>query len=152
MGLWRFLCGLSAWCAWASAAAAPIMEVSAPVTYFGMCDASAGVALASNLFAVANAEDNVVRTYQIDRTNAPLKMVDLSSFLHVDRKWPETDLEGAAWVGDWIFWTGSHGRNRDGAFRASRHRLFATRVEKSGDTLRLAPAGRPYANLLYDLA
>jgi len=152
MGSWQSLCWFGAWFAVTGAAAAPIMEVSAPASYFGMCDASAGVALATNLFAVANDEDKVVRTYRIDQTNAPVQTADLSSFLRVDRKWPETDLEGAAWLGDRIFWIGSHGRNRDGAFRGSRHRLFATRLENSGGTLRLAPVGRPYVNLLNDLA
>src|SRR6185295_20341556 len=146
MGSWQSLCWFGAWFAVTGAAAAPIMEVSAPASYFGMCDASAGVALATNLFAVANDEDKVVRTYRIDQTNAPVQTADLSSFLRVDRKWPETDLEGAAWLGDRIFWIGSHGRNRDGAFRGSRHRLFATRLENSGGTLRLAPVGRPYVN------
>ncbi|HEY2950970.1 MAG TPA: DUF3616 domain-containing protein [Verrucomicrobiae bacterium] len=152
MGIGKNICWLGAWLAVASAAAAPIMEVSAPAVYFGMCDASAGVALATNLFAVANDEDNVVRTYRTDRTNGPVQTADLSSFLRVDRKWPETDLEGAAWLGDWIFWIGSHGCNRDGEFRESRHRLFATRLEKTGATLRLAPVGRPYPNLVNDLA
>src|ERR1051325_1639510 len=152
MGKGRHFGWLGAWLAVATATAAPFMEVSAAASYRGMCDASAGVALSSNLFAVANDEDNVVRTYRIDHTNAPVQSADLSSFLRVDGKWPETDLEGAAWLGDWIFWIGSHGRNRDGEYRESRHRLFATRLEKSGGTLRLAPVGRPYAHLLDDLA
>ena len=37
-------------------------------------------------------------------------------------------LSGAAWLGDRIFWIGSHGRNRDGKYRASRHRFFAVRI------------------------
>jgi hypothetical protein len=125
--------------------------VSLPTIYFGMCDASAGVALATNVFAVANDEDNVVRLYQIDRTNGPVGGVDLSSFLRVDRGWPETDLEGAAWIGDWIFWIGSHGRNHDGKARLSRQRLFATRMMRTNGIVRLVPVGKPYMNLLSDL-
>jgi hypothetical protein len=152
MGLWQILGWLGAgFAVGAVAADRPVMELSPPSLYFGMCDASAGVALATNLFAVGNDEDNVIRTYRIDRTNAPVQTTNLSSFLRVDWRWPETDLEGAAWLGDWIFWLGSHGRNRDGAFRESRHRLFATRLEKTGDTVRLVPVGRPYQNLLSDL-
>src|ERR1051325_4079976 len=97
MGKGQFLAWLGAWLVVGNAAATPVMDVSAPASYFGMCDASAGVALASNLFAVANDEDNIVRTYRIDRTNAPVQTANLSSFLRVEVKWPETDLEGAAW-------------------------------------------------------
>jgi hypothetical protein len=69
----------------------------------------------------------------------------------VDPVRPETDLEGAAWLDDRIFWIGSHGRNRDGKFRASRDRFFATTVEKTTQGGRLVPVGKPYTRLLIDL-
>ncbi len=125
--------------------------VSPPTAYHGMCDASAGVAIGEELFAVANDEDNAIRVYRVGRGEGPIDSFDFSTFLKVDPKWPETDLEGAAWLEDRIFWIGSHGRNRDGKFRASRDRFFATRVEKTAQGARLVPAGKPYGRLLDDL-
>jgi len=116
-----------------------------------MCDASAAVALDEDLFAVANDEDNTIRTYSARRGGTPIETLNLSPFLRVDPKRPETDLEGAAWLDDQIFWIASHGRNHDGKFRASRDRFFATRLIRTNNTVRLAPVGRPYRTLLLDL-
>src|SRR5258705_7833365 len=90
--------------------------LSEPTLYRGMCDASAAVALDEDLFAVANDEDNTIRTYSAKRGGAPIETLNLSPFLRVDPKRPETDLEGAAWLDDQIFWIASHGRNHDGKF------------------------------------
>ena len=76
---------------------------------------------------------------------------DLSEFLDVDQKRPETDLEGAAWLGDRIFWITSHGRNREGKFRESRHRFFATTVQKTNDGVCLRTVGKAYTGLLRNL-
>jgi len=126
-------------------------RLSEPIIYREMCDASAAVALDDDLFAVANDEDNTIRTYSAKRGGAPVETLNLSQFLQVDPKRPETDLEGAAWLDDKIFWIASHGRNHDGKFRASRDRFFATRVIRTNNTVRLAPVGRPYRTLLLDL-
>jgi hypothetical protein len=131
--------------------AAPATLVSTQATWFGMCDASGAVALGTNLFAVANDEDNAIRVYQLDRPGVPVQSIELSSFLAVDPKKPETDLEGATWLGDSIFWITSHGQNRSGKYRSSRHRLFATRVVNSPKGVRLVTVGRPYTDLLTDL-
>lgn len=153
MAEWKLSFSLSAWLCLGVALgrAAPEVSVSAPTTWLGMCDASAGVALGTNYFAVANDEDNAIRIFQLDRPGRPVQSVDLSRFLGVDPGKPETDLEGAAWLGDTIFWIGSHGQNRQGKFRTSRHRLFATRVEPGPGGPRLVPVGRPYSGLLLDL-
>ena len=37
-----------------------------------MCDASAGVELTDTIVAVADDEDNVIRTYDVERGGAPL--------------------------------------------------------------------------------
>jgi hypothetical protein len=125
--------------------------VSTPTSYYGMCDASAAVALGPDLFAVGNDEDNTLRIYRAGAGGGPpVQSSDLSGFLKVDKKFPESDLEGAAWLGNRVFWITSHGRNRDGKFRESRHRFFATTVENTGGTVRLVPAGVPYARLLHD--
>jgi len=125
--------------------------ISPGTIYHGMCDASAGVALDDKLFAVGNDEDNTLRIYRLGQGGRPVQSFDLSPFLKVDLKSPETDLEGAAWLGDRIFWIGSHGRNRDGKYRDSRHRFFAINVQKTKEGPRIVPVGRPYTKLLRDL-
>lgn len=123
-------------------------NVSRPTTYFGMCDASAGVALNSRLFAVANDEDNAIRVYSADHGGAPRRSYDVSRFIGVDARRPESDLEGACRVGNRIYWITSHGQNREGEFRSSRHAFFATRIT---DRAVLKPIGRAYRSLLADL-
>jgi len=125
--------------------------ISTQSFYVGMCDASAAVALNNELFAVANDEDNSLRIYHASKGGAPVYNHDLSGLLRVDRKKSETDLEGASWMGDRIFWISSHGRNKDGEYRASRHQFFATRVQERDGRLHLVPEGRAYPNLLADL-
>ena len=125
--------------------------VSAPTVHRAMCDASAAVALSGDLFAVGNDEDNTLRIYKAKEGGPPVGTLDLSKFLKVDEKFPETDLEGAAWLGDRIFWITSHGRNHEGKLRESRHRFFATTVQKTNHTVSLLPVGEPYTKLLDDL-
>src|SRR5678815_5624216 len=99
-----------------ASAAAPERPVSAPTIYHGMCDASAAVALDGDHFAVGNDEDNRLRIYRTSQDGMPVQSRDLSAFLKVNPQRPESDLEGAAWLGDRIFWITSHGRNREGKF------------------------------------
>ena len=89
-----------------------------------MCDASAAVALNNELFAVANDEDNSLRIYHAAKGGAPVYRHDLSTLLRVDHKKSETDLEGASWLGDRIFWISSHGRNKDGEYPREPASLF----------------------------
>src|SRR5260221_3952592 len=124
--------------------------VSTQTWYYGMCDASAAVALNKDLFAVANDEDNSIRVYRTHEPGLPVRSFNLSLFLGVESKRPETDLEGAAWLGDRIFWITSHGRNHEGKYRRNRHYFFATRWNEAEQ--RLTPVGKPYQNLLVDLS
>ena len=122
-----------------------------PVLHTGCCDASAGVAVSSNLFLVANDEDNLLRVYRRDRSGPPVQSFQAGAFLHVDPRKPETDLEAATRVGDRIYWITSHGRNRDGQERESRHRFFATTFKFTAQgTVELKAVGRPYGRLLDD--
>jgi len=140
---------------WFLAALVALPAVGGPVSsttfYSGMCDASAAVALDSELFAVANDEDNAIRIYRADQGGPPVQSIELSRFLRVDRKKPETDLEAAAWLGNRIFWITSHGRNHEGKFRPNRHFFFATVWEKLSGNFQLVTSGKPYQNLLADL-
>jgi hypothetical protein len=131
-------------------AVAPLRLVR-PAQYTGMCDASGAVTVNSNLFIVADDEDNILRVYRADQPGGPVKQFDFNGFLEVHGKSLEADLEGAARIGDRAFWIGSHGRNKNGKERLNRHRLFATDIhEKDGD-VSLIPVGIPYKRLLDDL-
>jgi hypothetical protein len=128
-----------------------------------MCDASAAVPVGPTMFVVANDEDNRLRVYRRDTPGAPVPVyrkkhpgkpvssVDLSSFLKVDPKHPESDIEGATRVEDRVYWITSHGTNRNGKPRPNRQRLFATEVKVSGEKITIAPVGKPYRDLLKDL-
>lgn len=116
-----------------------------------MCDASAAVALTGHLFAVASDEDSVIRVYSRDKAGAPVQSFNLSAFLDLDEKKPESDLEGAARIGDRAYWITSHGRNRSGRARPSRERFFATQTVTNGQGAQLKGVGQPYERLLDDL-
>lgn len=75
---------------------------------------------------VASDEDNVLRVYRRADGGSPEFELDLSKFLAVDPRQPESGIEAAARVGNRIYWITSHGRNRRGAARPSRQRFFAT--------------------------
>ena len=98
------------------------------LSYIGMCDASAGVAISPDLFLVADDELNVLRVYPVEQGGKPLASLNLDAFLEVDRRSPEADIEGAAKVGDVVYWISSHGRNKTGKDRTSRERFFATQI------------------------
>lgn len=127
------------------AGAAPVVTICR-----GMCDASAVVALGEQ-FVVADDEDNILRVYSRARGEAPVQSLDLSAFLQVDPRSPESDLEGAAPLGDRVYWISSHARNKNGKERPSRQRFFATTIKTANDTLELKPVGEPYTRLLVDL-
>jgi hypothetical protein len=126
-------------------------QISAPTIYNGMCDASGAVALDRELFAIADDEDNKLRIYHSITGGPPVKVFDMSGFLHVDPKEPETDIEAAARVGDRIYWITSHGRNRNAKYRESRLRFFATDIVRANGAFDLKPVGKFYADLLLDL-
>jgi hypothetical protein len=119
--------------------------------YRGMCDASAGVAVDEDHFIVANDEDNVLRVYRRKRGGSPVASADLSRFLEADPDKPESDIEGAARIGERVYWITSLGRNRNAELRESRNRLFATEVKRDADTFTITAVGRAYQGLLDDL-
>jgi len=116
-------------------------------TYAGLCDASAGFALGPDHFVVVGDERNVLTVYRAGQPHA-VKTFALSGFLDTDDD-GESDLEGAAVVGQRAYVISSHGRNAKGKVQARRHRFFA--VDLDAGRLSLKPVGRPYKDLLKDL-
>src|SRR5688500_10502422 len=144
--MWRifFVLALSA------ASIFPAVQLSQETVFARMCDASAGIALSPTIFVAADDESNQLRTYSTLKPGPPIHGLELSVFLQIGKGKPEIDVEGAAQVGDMVYWITSHGRNKDGEVRLSRQRFFATRITGT-DQPRLEISGRPYGNLLRDL-
>jgi hypothetical protein len=117
----------------------------------GICDASAVIPLPPHHQIVADDEDNILRIYDRNQGGSAVWRLDLSPFLGVDPKEPEVDIEAAARVGERIYWVSSHGRNRTGKFRGSRHRFFATEVRAGDRHPMVIPVGVAYQQLLGDL-
>jgi hypothetical protein len=120
------------------------------IEYPDMCDPSAAMAINDSLFIAASDEDNVLRVYVREKPGTPQRF-DLNPFLKPDEDHPEADIEGVTQLGGRMFWITSHGRNRNGKLRTSRHRLFATKVTVEGDKIDVLPVGLPYTRLLEDL-
>lgn len=114
----------------------------------GMANASAVAVLTDTMFCTASDEDNILRIYRLDSDGAEVGTLDVSSFLGVSGRSLEVDLEGAARVGNLIYWIGSHARNKDGKTRPNRQRLFATQIVTNGTAVQLVPHGRPCSTLL----
>jgi hypothetical protein len=131
-----------------SACAAEKLQLVRSMEYSGMRDASAAVAVNSNLFIVADDEKNTLRLYSAEHPGAPLKEFDFNSFIEVTAKSPEADLEGGALLGNRAFWIGSHGRNKNGKERSNRCRLFATDIKIVDGDVALTPVGQPCKHLL----
>lgn len=122
-----------------------------PFTYRGLAAASAAAALGSELFVVADDETNVLTVYRRDHSD-PVARLDLAAVLGTDAD-KESDLEGAATMGERTYWISSHGRSANGDPQPRRHRFFATELWTESGTRRTAliPVGRPYGDLLGDL-
>lgn len=121
--------------------------------FSGGSDASAAVALDARHFVVADDEDNTLRIYCLEGPATPVGQLDLAAFLAVGELDAEADLEGAARIGERIYWIASHGRNRNGKERPSRHAFFATDIVAGvgSEVPALVPVGRPYRRLARDL-
>jgi hypothetical protein len=117
-------------------------------TYQGLCDASAAVALDAGHFVVGDDEHNTLYIYRRGKAEA-IASLNLSKFLDtgVDR---ESDIEGAAAIGQRIYWITSHGRDGKGKARPDRNRFFATEV-LPGNPPALVTVGEPYTRLLHDM-
>jgi hypothetical protein len=126
-------------------------------TYRAVCDASAAVSLGNGHFAVADDESDALQIFRRgnDRAVGELR---LSRYLNTGDRRPnakpiEIDLEGAAAVGDRVYWISSHGRKKDGSVDPQRWRFFATDIDRRAPTPSLMPSStKPYKSLLVDIA
>lgn len=117
-----------------------------PDLYAGLCDASAAVMLDDTTFVVADDEHNHLHFYRLGE-KMELGTLDLVPFLEVKRG-KESDLEGAARIGNRTWWIGSHSRNPNRERRPNRECLFALDPVHVKEGPRLVPAGRPFRRLL----
>lgn len=118
--------------------------------YRGTCDASAAVAMGNDHFIVANDEDNILRIYRLGVPD-PVKEYGLDGFAKADPDHPEMDIEGAARIGNRVFWITSHGANKSAKYRESRRRFLATEFELESGRPKVTPVGIAYTDLLDDL-
>jgi hypothetical protein len=132
----------------AAALSGPVYAQSLTV-YRGMCNASASIALGKDHFVVADDDVNVLKIYRRGQADPISEGVGLSDFLGTAAK-KQSDLEGAARIGNRIYWISSHGTNSSGEVQERRRRFFATDVVEGAEPA-VKTAGKPYSKLLDDL-
>src|SRR5262245_49237820 len=139
------------WLVFSLAVVARAANLGEPLVFTGTCDASAASALSKDLFVVANDEDDILRFYRASQPDKTVQTFDLRPALLLKRK-SEMDLEGAARLGDKVFFISSHGQNAEGKYAPNRHCFFALKFAEgpTGTTVQLA--GKPYHHLSQDLA
>lgn len=130
------------------------------VVFQGALDCSAAADVGDGFFIGATdektGENNEFRLYDSKR-QLPTTKLDVNvkaavkAALGVETT-RECDLEGAAKIGDLIFWIGSHGRNSEAQERKERQVLFATKLSGTGKDAKLEMAGVVYTKLLDDFA
>jgi hypothetical protein len=121
------------------------------IVYRGSSDASAAVAVAEDMFIVADDENNTLRIYRIAPGGLPLFAYNTNQFLDIEPKHPEVDIEGATRIGQRVYWISSHGRNRNGKIRPNRYRFFATSIESEDTKMSIAPVGKPCKTFVHSL-
>jgi hypothetical protein len=119
------------------------------VHFLHACDASAAVLInGTALFAAASDEGCLLRVYDVNNPGPPVASTDVTAFLEPDDpQETEADIEGAAQIGERIYWIGSHGRSRKGKERKIRQRLFVTTISNNG-AVQLQTTGTPCKSLL----
>jgi hypothetical protein len=125
------------------------------VLFEGAVDGSAGADVGGGFFVGATDENNKLRLYDVKGGHSR-KTLDVRVDAAVKsalglKKVKECDLEGAAKIGDLIFWIGSHGRDEHAKEKKERQVLFATKLSGTGKDATLEIAGEIYTKLLDDL-
>ncbi|MFM0125912.1 DUF3616 domain-containing protein [Paraburkholderia sp. RL18-101-BIB-B] len=151
---WRpALAWLAALCAaWAIDAFGSPAHAEPVTTYRGLCNASAGIDLGAGHFVVGDDDIDSLVVYRYGMPNA-VDEVRVGDYLNASASEDdEVDLEGAARIGDRIYWIASHS-GKNGKPRPTRQHLFATRIVTKGAVPTVVPLNtKPYDNLLSALA
>jgi hypothetical protein len=127
------------------------LQAATQSRYHGTCDASAAAAIGDRLFVVANDEDSTLRVYRRDAPGEPVGAIDLTSFLGLEKR-QESDIEGAARIGNRVYWITSHGADSRGNAQPARRLLFATEITVADGNVTITPVGMPYKDLVRALA
>lgn len=114
----------------------------------GMANASAAVRIGTDRVLVGSDENNTLILYSSIRGGAPLKVFETSPWLGLRRGEGEADFEGAARIGDVVYWIGSHARNKNGRYRPERHRFLALKISHEDGELELNPVAPAAGTLL----
>ena len=117
--------------------------------HFGICDASAAIVIDDTHFLVACDEDNKLRVYNSQHPSTPVASADISGYFA--KKNAESDIEGAALLGDTVYWITSHGTNTKGKKAKARRYFFANRLEFKNGKLRHRQVGTSCRRLLKDM-
>jgi hypothetical protein len=130
------------------AASLSCTAVAADERYSEICNASAAVALGDDHFVVGEDEKSSLYVYRRGNPQS-IDKIKLARYLGQG----ETDIEGAARIGNRIYWITSHGRRgSDGLEQESRRRFFATDiVDTSAGPSVKEVSTPPYTQLLGDL-
>lgn len=111
--------------------------------YRGLCEASAATFIDDVHFVVASDDTNTLQIYERgkpDPLGSGIDMRDFTSF-------KKSDLEGAAGIGDRVYWISSHSLNKHNEDKAERKLFFAARVEKKNGKPTLVGTGKAIKTL-----
>jgi len=130
-------------------------SLSTQILFEGAIDGSAGADVGGGFFVGATDENNKFRLYDV-KGGPSLKTLDVGVNAAVKsalglKRVRECDLEGAAKIGDLIFWIGSHGRDAHAKEKKERQVLFATKLSGVGKDAKLEITGNVYTQLIDDL-
>ncbi len=126
----------------------PVQTVRTDGLFYYSADASAAVALDNNRFIMADDEFNILQVYNWSMpSSGPIQRTDITAEIGIDPAQPESDIEGATWFNNRVFWITSHGRSRFGDYWQSRYRFFATSIAPDGT----ATVDGVYSSLIDDL-
>lgn len=113
-----------------------------PMTYIGLCEASAAVALDTEHFVVASDETNTFQLYRRGQRNS-LGPIKFRKFIGQ----PKSDIEAAARIGDRVYWISSFSRPGGNGNAKDRSVLVASRIVHTIDGPTLVATGEPFLKL-----
>ncbi len=144
------VCGWLVFFAGVGVAAAAQAEM---VTFSEACDASGLVFTAEGSLLVAEDQSDILLTYR-DSGGAPIGRTDLYGLTGTPARARNnfSAFEGAARLGDKIYFITSHAREEKGKNRPNRRRLLAVKATRTGDSETIEPVGIAYTALNADLA